>query len=151
VIYRGFVGKEFPPFVVEISQEFSRVLTLLLRTSPPFECPSWPPPSNWPAFLTFHGTACLMTIWEELGVDPLELRLVREEFRHMLAPVAGEPLNGRVCVEDVSEHIDPNVGIEEQVDLAVYFRDLRGSDVAEYRCSFRVPVARSVPACGRIF
>jgi hypothetical protein len=85
-----------------------------------------------------------MAVWEELGLDPLELRLITEEFQHSREPVAGEPLNGRVRVEELSEHMDPDAGIEEQIDLAVQFQDAGGRDVARYRCSFRVPLARVV-------
>lgn len=85
-----------------------------------------------------------MSVWKELGVDPLELRLIQEESQHRLDPVAGEALSGRVRVEDLSEHADPTMGIEEQIDLSVQFRDSLGRDIAQYRCSFRAPLARAV-------
>jgi hypothetical protein len=141
VIYRGFVGKEFPPFTVELDEHGARdLVSLLLPQSFP-ETPSWPPLCNWPAPLTLRGSACLMAVWEELGVDPLHLRLIREDFRHHEEPVSAGVLTGRIRIEDISEHVDAIHGIEDQVDLAVSFRDKGGSPVAEYRCSFRVPIA----------
>ncbi len=141
MIYRGFVGKEFPPFRVEITEKFSVQVADLFPAVEP--SPASGLPSNWPAFMALQGAACLLTVWEELGVDPMELRLVREEFLHFRRPELRESLSGRVTVEDVSDHMEPSQGIEEQVDLAVRFHDSDGDLVAEYRCSYRVPVART--------
>jgi len=91
--------------------------------------------------MVLQGTACLLTVWEELGVDPMGLRLYKEEFVHLRRPKLRERLCGRVTVEDVSDHMEPSRGIEEQVDLAVRFHDSKGDLVAVYLCSYRVPVA----------
>ncbi len=141
MIYRGFVGKEFPQFQVEITEEFSaQIMELFRAMDPP---PGGGLPSNWPAFMALQGTACLFTVWEELGVDPIGLRVFQEEFVHLRRPKLGESLFGRVTVEDVSDHMEPSQGIEEQVDLAVRFHDSDGHLVAKYRCSYRVPVAQT--------
>ena len=141
MIYRGFVGKEFPLFDFEITEEFSeQFMALFQRTD---AAPLRSLPSNWPAFMALRGSACLMSVWEELGVDPLEVRLIREEFLHFREPELREPLFGRASVQDVSDHMEPDRGIEEQVDLAVRFHDAAGELVAEYLCSYRLPVART--------
>jgi hypothetical protein len=140
VIYRGFVGREFSPFLVEVTEELSEEVMDLVQSAAPL--PRGSLPSNWPAFMAMQGAACLMTVWEELGVDPLGLRLIQEEFAHYRGPHARESLFGRACVEDVSDHMEPGHGIEEQVDLVIRFQDSAGNLVSEYRCSYRVPVAQ---------
>lgn len=88
--------------------------------------------------LTARGTACLMGLWEELGVDPLSIRLVAQSFRHSRDPAYGETLAAALTIEDVSEHVESDRGIEEQVDLVIRFRDSNAGIVAEYRCSYRI-------------
>jgi hypothetical protein len=140
VISRELVGKQFPPFSVRISQSFVQELLDLTRIPVLPPLPPWPPPSSWPALLTAHGTACLMEVWEELGVDPLQARLVEEEFQHFLDPVPDETLTGSVTVGEVTQHLEPSRGIEEQVDLAVSFHNAATRLLATYRCVFRVPL-----------
>jgi hypothetical protein len=84
-----------------------------------------------------------MSVWEKLGVDPLRVRLIREAFAHFREPKPRERLFGRMTVEDLSDHMEPGHGIEEQVDLLVRFHDAAGELLAEYRCSYRVPVAQT--------
>jgi hypothetical protein len=44
-------------------------------------------------------------------------------------------------VEDISQRVEPDTGLEEQVDLLVDFRDPSQKLVANYRTSYRIPVA----------
>ncbi|HMK34899.1 MAG TPA: hypothetical protein VK463_07535 [Desulfomonilaceae bacterium] len=138
MIDRAFIGKTFDSFTIEISPdlftELDELISAVARAEP------WPPPVNWPVILTLHGTACLITLWETLGVDPLEIRLVHEEFVHYRTPEPGETLVGIPCVRDVSQHLEDNSRMEEQVDLSVEFRRESGATVAGYRCSYRVPL-----------
>jgi hypothetical protein len=96
---------------------------------------------NWPAILTLHGTACLMTVWEDMGVDPLAARLIAEKFAHFRDPSSDEQLTGQVQVEDVRETVDSDTGIEEQVDLLVDFWDSSEQLIATYQSSYRIPLA----------
>jgi len=91
--------------------------------------------------MTLRGTACLIPIWEDLGVDPLEAALVEEEFQFHKDPVMGERITGVVTLEEIDEFVEPAKGIEEQVDLRVDFRDSKQDPIATYRCAYRVPVA----------
>ncbi|MBI5568970.1 MAG: hypothetical protein HY914_03410 [Desulfomonile tiedjei] len=140
MISRELVGKQFPPFSVRISQSFVQELLDLTKIPELPPLPPWPPPSSWPALLTAHGTACLMEVWEELGIDPLRVRLVEEECQHFLDPVPGETLAGSVTVGEVTQHLEPSRGIEEQVELDVVFQNSATRLVATYRCVFRVPL-----------
>jgi hypothetical protein len=82
-----------------------------------------------------------MPVWEDLGVNPLDVRLIKEACRYHAIPVRGEKLTGTVSIEEIDEEVEPGRGIEDQVDLVVAFSNLVGTIVATYRCSFRVPVA----------
>lgn len=141
MIDRAAVGRSYPSFTVPLTEDLSRGLDAVLGCNPPAMGLSWPPSPVWPAVAASRGTACLLNVWEDLGVDPLTVRLVAEDFLHHRAPVLDEELMGRVMVEDVHEHFEPDRGIEDQVDLLVEFTDRAGSAVASYRCSYRVPVA----------
>lgn len=141
VIDRGLVGKEYPPFYVSLSEDLSREVENAVRISPPQSIPSWPPPLIWPALMTLRGTACLIPVWEDLGVDPLEAALVEEEFQFHKDPVMGEQITGVVTVEEIDEFVEAAKGIEDQVDLRVDFRDSNQDPIATYRCAYRVPVA----------
>jgi hypothetical protein len=142
LIDRALVGKEYPPFAVTLTEDWLRQWRDLFALVSGLSAPQTSVPTNWPAILTLHGTACLMNIWEDLGVDPLEVRLVGEEFEHLLPPVVGEEIEGRLRIEEISECIEPETGIEEQVDFAVGFRDRFGSKLAVYACSYRIPRTR---------
>lgn len=80
-----------------------------------------------------------MNLWEDLEVDPLEVRLVREEFEHLVAPVVDQEIKGRLRIEEISDHVEPETGIEEQVDLTVEFHDRSERKLAAYHCSYRIP------------
>lgn len=143
MIGREFIGKAYRPFPVVLSEAFCRELSELVQTSPQvIQSPSFPP-VHWPAILTRHGTACLMSVWEDLAVDPLQVRLVREEFDHSRAAEFGEILTGNLTIEDVGEHFEPAEGMFQSVHLQVRFEDRSGAPVATYRCSFAFPLAVS--------
>jgi hypothetical protein len=153
LIDRTFVGKEYPPCSVEfdanlgvqLKELFGRISSKLEETS---SGSSPEPPSQlsfiWPAILTLRGTAGLLTVWEDMGVDPMHIRLVREEFEHHKIPAGGHGLVGKITIEEIVERVEPEEGIEDQVELLVEFTDARGILLATYRCSFRSPVARPV-------
>lgn len=149
MIDREAVGRSYPSFTVTVTEDLARALDAVLGCSPPSTGPSWPPNPVWPALAVSHGTACLIHVWEDLGADPLTVRLVAEEFRHYRDPSPGEELTGRVTVEDVGERFEPDRGIEEQVDLLVEFTDRGAAAVASYRCSYRSPVAVTQPIPSR--
>jgi len=149
VIDRGFVGKQFPPFSVRFPETLSRDLDTLFTSAGAIAPPAKAPPMDWPALLTLHGTAGLITVWDPMGVDPMDMRLVSEQFIHFRSPAFGEELTGRVTVQELSEHIEPERGIQEQVDLSVSFWDSSGERIALYRCSFRIPLAVMVTGSGR--
>ena len=141
MISRRSIGKAFPPFTVEYPETLAQGFDGLFSSAGCSAPRRSSPPSNWPAVLALHGTACLLTIWEELGVDPLSVRLVAEEIRHVSELRFGQRITGRVTVEDVREHVEPDRGIEQRVDLAITFEDSAlKRPVATYRCSFRVPI-----------
>jgi hypothetical protein len=142
VIDRSLVGKEYPPFSVSVTDDLSRDFRKIFNLSHlESSAPASNPPLIWPALMTGRGTACLIPVWEDLGVDPLKPKLMKEKFHYYDALVQGEQLVGRVCIEDINERVEPGKGIDEQVDLLVEFKNSRGSLVASYRCSFRIPVA----------
>jgi hypothetical protein len=141
VIDRALVGKKYPAFAVIVTEAFRRQLWELFRSVSSAAAISESLLANWPAILTLHGTACLMTVWEDLGVDPLNVRLVNEKFDHFREPAANEELIGQIHVEEISQSVEPDTGIEEQVDLLVDFRDPSDKIVANYRSSYRIPLA----------
>jgi len=141
VIDRALVGKKYPVFAVIVSEAFRRQLWELFRSASSAAAIPESLLANWPAILTLHGTACLMTVWEDMGVDPLDVRLVSEDFDHFREPETNEELSGRVQVEDISQSVEPDTGIEEQVDLLVDFRDPSDKLIANYRSSYRIPLA----------
>ena len=143
MIDRALVSKKYPPFSVFVSEGFRRELRDLFRSASPTQVSTGSALSNWPAILTLHGTACLMTVWEDMGVDPLAARLIAEKFAHFRDPSADEQLTGQVQVEDISETVESNTGIEEQVDLLVDFRDSSKRLIATYQSSYRIPLATS--------
>ena len=124
-----------------VSEAFRRQLWELFQSISSIASPPEPLLSNWPAILTLHGTACLITVWEDMGVDPFDVRLISEQFAHFRDPEADEELTGQVHVEDISQSVEPDIGIEEQVDLLVNFRDRSDRPVANYRSSYRISLA----------
>jgi hypothetical protein len=142
MIDRSCVGKAYAPFAVILTEDWLAEWYALLSRAAGNSSPSPGLPLNWPAILTLHGTACLLHVWEDLVVDPLQVRLVREEWRHLAAPQVGQEIQGRLSIEEISEHVEPETGIEEQVDFAVEFHDLAGRKLAVYACSYRIPLAR---------
>ncbi len=141
MIDRASVGKEYPSFSFSIPEDLSQRVAKIMGDSPEKAVSLWPPPIFWPHLTTLHGTACLITVWEDLAVDPLEPRLITEEFQYHRVPVQGEQLTGKVIVEEIGEHFEPGRGVEDQVDLLAEFRDSSGEPVASYRSSYRIPVA----------
>jgi hypothetical protein len=138
---RGLIGKEFPPFTIAVTEDLSEEFSSIIRIPGGESVPSRPPPSIWPAVMTFRATACLIPVWEDLGADPLAVRLIREEFLHERTPDPGEELRGRVRIGEITEEVEPDGAIEDQADLVVDFTDSSGGLVASYRCRYRIPVA----------
>lgn len=128
---------------MKISEHLSRSLLELAQLAQSENLSLWPPPSNWPAIMTLHGTACLINVWEELGVDPLETFLYAEEFRHFAAATPDEELTGLVWIDDIREFVDDESQICDQVDLAADFFTADGVQLAAYRFSYRVRVTVS--------
>lgn len=141
VIDRSFIGKTYPPFAAEVSASFCLDYNRLLNVKGLPEFSPDRPPLNWPALMTLHGTACLLPLWEDLGVDPLETRLFRERFVHQRPVECGEPLTGVLTIDDVTEQVEPNSHIEDHIELRVDFADSAGAPVATYHCSFRISLA----------
>jgi hypothetical protein len=141
VIERQALGKEYA-FSICIGRDFPGGLAELINRhfSQAEELPR-SLPSNWPALATLHGTAGLLHVWEDLGVDPLQVRLATESFRHQREPLYDEELMGRLTVEDLHELTNPNAGVEQQVHLLVRLCDRSGQEVATYQCSYRIPIA----------
>jgi hypothetical protein len=151
MIDRTFVGKEYPEFSVTLDHDLIERFTGLIRDVVQMDSePQAKPPEDdkvhvpiaWPAILTFHGTACLINVWEDLGIDPMQARMVAESFDFHKTPEPGAELMGSLCVEEVEEEIGPDGGMEEQVDLSVEFKSSSGELLATYICSYRVPVAK---------
>lgn len=141
MIERIVLGKRFPRFSVHVTEDLItgfREVFLPGQSDP--EVPA-SLPFTWPMILTAHGTACLIPVWEEIGVDPLHMRLVAEEFYYNRQPSPGEKLTGQARVADMDEIVTPERGIEQQIDLAIDFRDASGDRVASYTCSYRLVVA----------
>jgi hypothetical protein len=132
----------YPPFAVTLTEDWIRGWHDLFALVSGLSAPQTTVPTNWPAILTLHGTACLMNTWEDLGVDPLEIRLVGEAFEHLLPPIVGEEMEGRLRIKEISECVEPETGIEEQVDFTVAFHNRLGGKLAVYSCSYRVPRTR---------
>jgi hypothetical protein len=141
VIDRSFIGKKYPPFIVEISESFCRDFNRLLNVQGPDELSPDRPPLNWPALMTLHGTACLLTLWEDLGVDPLEARLAGERFIHHRPVKCGEPLFGSLTIDDLTEQVTPVGQIDDRIALHVDFRDASDAVVATYHCAFHIALA----------
>ncbi len=143
MIGRELLGKTYPLFSTVLSEAFCRELSELVQTFPPVIHTASAPPVHWPAIMTRHGTACLMPVWEDLAIDPLHVRLVREEFDYSRPAVFGETLSGSLSIEDVTEHFEPAEGMFQAVHLQARFVDAAGTLVATYRCSFAFPLAVS--------
>jgi hypothetical protein len=142
MIDRACVGKAYAPFVVSLAEDWLTEWYGLFSRASGIAAPPQGLPVNWPAVLTLHGTACLLHVWEDLGVDPLEVRLVGEEWRHSGAPAIGEEIQGRLRIREIGEHVEFETGIEEQVDFVVEFHDRKGLKLAVYTCSYRIPRMR---------
>ncbi len=140
MIPREFVGKKFPRFKVIISEQLFRSLLDLIQPHDGEKIPSWPPPSNWPAVMLLHGTACLINVWEELGVDPLRVFLAAEEFRHLSSPEPDEQLTGSLWIEDIKEFVDEDGQISDQADFAADFFNAAGVRLADYHFTYRIAV-----------
>jgi hypothetical protein len=141
MIDRALVGKAYPAFAVIVSAAFRTQLWEFFRSASSRNAPSESLLSNWQAILALHATAYLTTVWEDMRVDPLGVRLVSEEFAPFREPRDDEELSAQVRVEDISQRVEPDTGLEEQVDLLVDFRDPSQKLVANYRTSYRIPVA----------
>ncbi len=129
---------------MRVGSEFAGGLAGVLRGCLPDQenpLPEWPPFCNWPALATLHGTAGMLHVWDDLGVDPLQVRLIREQFRHVRDPHPDEELTGRLTVEDLTEHTNPKTGLDQQIDFRVTFTDQSGRETTWYACSYRLPVA----------
>lgn len=143
MIGRDVIGRTYPDFHIALSDAlctaFDRVFA---GVGLPMGAVSGPP-YIWPGLLTCHGTACLLTVWEDLGVDPLSVRLVNESFEHHCSVSIGEKLLGRVTIESVNEVYGPERGIEQEIGVSTsFFRD-DGNPVAGYSGVFRIPAART--------
>ncbi len=142
MIERQALGKEYR-FSVRVGAECAGGLASLVRgclaDKPPL--PDWPLLCNWPAIATLHGTAGMLHVWEDLGVDPLQARMIREEFRHVRDPLPDEELAGRLTVEDLTEHTNPTTGLDQQIALRATFSDHSGREVARYACIYALPLA----------
>ncbi len=148
MIDRIALGTKFPPFSIEVPEDLITELQEIFPSDESHrESTGWLP-LTWPTVLTSRGTACLIPVWEELGVDPIRMRLVAEEFHYTRQPHPGEELFGRVRVADLDEIVSPERGIEQQVDLNVDFDDSTGQRVASYTCSYRLALAVP-PGCNR--
>lgn len=154
MIDRTFIGKQYPEFRVTLDQELIDKFDSLIKRStfidnkPVYETKMSRAdtiPIAWPAILTLHGTACLINVWEDLGIDPMQARIVEESFDFHRTPRPGSELKGSLCVEELGEEIGPDGGIEEQVDLSVEFKSPEGELMATYICSYRVTVAKGRP------
>ena len=53
-----------------------------------------------------------------------------------------EEIHGRLRILEISEHVEFETGIEEQVDFVVEFHDRKGLKLAVYTCSYRIPRMR---------
>jgi hypothetical protein len=95
----------------------------------------------WPKILLFHATACLLTLWDDLGTDPRRLRLVREEFLFERAPLFDEELIGAPAIEEIEQQAGQGGAVDDRIDLAVGFDDMDGLKVALYRASYCLPIA----------
>lgn len=142
MIERIVLGKKFPKFTIEVTEDLISGFQDLFRYDASDTALQRELPLIWPVVLTSRATACLIPVWEELGVDPLEMRLVAEEFHYSRQPEIGDELTGQVRVDDLDEIVSPDHGIAQQVTLAVDYVDSTGREVASYRCSYRLPLAR---------
>ncbi len=156
MIDRSFIGKEYPEFSVTIEHDLVARFNSLLENAcgAHGDRSQWNDhdglgttiPLAWPSILTFHGTACLISVWEDLGIDPVRTRIVEESFNFLKFPEPGEELKGSLCVEEIEEKISPDGGIEEQLDLSVEFSSLEGELLATYTCSYRIPLVKGATA-----
>jgi len=143
VIDRNFIGKTYHPFTVTITEGLCRDFRdLFLQVVSPEPLPLRPP-LNWPALITLHGTACLVPLWEDMGVDPLAVRLVGEQFVHHRRVSLDETVFGELSIRDIAEHAGTDGTLAEDVDLEVVFRDSAGSGVSVYRLRFRIEIGGS--------
>jgi hypothetical protein len=133
MIDRSFVDKLLPAFEVELSEKLCIDFTSLFDASG--YCA---PPPNWPAILTLHGTAALLSVWEALGVDPLSAKLLRERFLHVKPPPLGQVLSGHLRIGEIREYLNSDGKIEEEVDMHTLFVDSSKELIAEYYCTFRI-------------
>lgn len=145
MIDRSLIGKRYPPFSIAISNrligEFRNVVS---SVDPRLSVPHGRTPLAWPAILTLHGTACLIPIWEDLGVNPQSVWLVKEEFDFESHPPAEEELTGIVELSDLRERLDVRRGIEDEITLCVEFRLSSGKQAAKYTATYRSPLAKTV-------
>jgi hypothetical protein len=140
MIDREFIDKEFPTFKATLTVELSKALVRLISgdTEPlPYD---WPPPTSWPAVLLLHGTAGLISIWEELGVDPLAPVLVAEEFLHDKVPEPDSEITGEIRILDVRESLHAGSQICDNIDMSVDFFSQARVHIARYLCSYRFPL-----------
>jgi hypothetical protein len=146
VIDRSFIGKAYRPFTATISEELCREFRdLFLQVGATIPLPLRPP-LNWPSLVTLHGAACLIPLWEDMGVDPLDARLVGEQFVHHRRVSLDETVTGELSVSDITEHAGTDGTLAEDVDLEVVFRDSAGALVSVYRLRFRIEIGGSSQA-----
>ncbi len=140
MVDREFIDKEFPAFKATLSVELSRALFRLMYEDEEALPSHWPPPCNWPAVLLLHGTAGLISIWENLGVDPLAPVLVAETFSHHEIPEPDSEVTGTVRILDIRESLGAGSQICDDIDMNVDFFSRAGALIAGYRCSYRIPL-----------
>jgi hypothetical protein len=132
MIDRSFVDKLLPAFEVELSEKLCIDFISL------FDASEYCTPANWPAILTLHGTAALISVWEVLGIDPLSAKLLRERFLHLKPPQLGQVLSGHLRIGEIREYLNTDGKIEEEVDMHTLFVDSSKERIAEYYCTFRI-------------
>jgi hypothetical protein len=140
MIDREFIDKEIPTFKATLSVKLSQALVRLIseNTEPlPYY---WPPPGNWPAVLLLHGTAGLISIWEELGVDPIVPVLDAEAFLHHEVPEPDSEITGEIRILDIRESLHAGSQICDNIDMSVDFFSQAGVHIARYLCSYRIPL-----------
>jgi len=150
MIPREYVGKTFPQFKVTAFKAIFDSLFELTQSHLDGEISSRQPPCNWPAIMLSRGTACLMNVWEELGIDPLRAFLSSEEFVHFHPPGEDEELTGSVRMDDIREILDEEGGVCDQADFTADFFNAAGLHLAAYRFSYRVRLTATARCIGYV-
>lgn len=136
---RNIVGKEYPPFTVEVEKRWIRSFAQAVGEANPIYLDeraarsagfrSMPAPPTFPFTLIMEANQSFMVL-DELGVDKTKAMHVEQAFEYFADLCAGDVVTGR---QRVVEQFDKKGGAMHFIVTAIRLENQRGEHVCDLR------------------